>query len=437
MCTESTVNHVEEEREEEESEGEEEAVDLKREPEAEEEGSEEDEEVKERVDEAEKAIEEERDVAEEMTAELSDAAGEEGEIAMELQEVDEGVDVVVGDDTVSPSSHTHDDQIPAELPNQEFAVMQESQAASSQSFEEEREGGEETVEEDAEIDPTEHKADQEEDDEAKQPDEDESEQNVEQEGAETIHLDMKQVEKDHTEASEQAPVSSKPSSLSLIESHDETQSQDSGTITPSKTSTTTLHINLLSPSSEKAKSFFQQSPTAAHPKESEKASPAVTAAEQNTASTEEETADTIEEDKQSAVEEAAPPASVEETVNRPSKGADQSKVRFTIAPAWQRSISVEEAKESLTPPSSPPACVSSSSSAAAGPGGVQVEATTKKDPEVKAEPASPANTELVLSPGRGRNAGTTAPKPPSSATLSPPAIKPPPSAAASTEGKDV
>lgn len=363
-------------------------------------------EAEERVEEAEEATEEERDNAEEM---FPDAADEE-EVAMSMQEEDEGVDV----GHVCIPQHTHDDE--TELGDQVCAVVHESQAVFNQSLEEEREDGEEKedgdekVEEGVEIDHTEQKTEEEEDGGANPPDADPTEQDLQQEGAETSHLDMKHVEKDQNEANEQA---SKPSSLSLPESHDQTQPQESGSITPSKT--TTIHINLLSPSSEKATSFF---PSAAHPKESDTPH-SVAAAEQNTTEEEEPS---VEEEKQSATEEeeATPPVPVEEEVKQPSSGSDQSKARFTIAPAWQRSLSVGDKEESSTPPSSPPACVSSLSS------GVEVEATTKKDQEVKAEPESSAKVELVLSPNRVRNAGTPT-------ALSPSSTQP----QTSTEGNDV
>ncbi|XP_045885821.1 capping protein-inhibiting regulator of actin dynamics isoform X2 [Micropterus dolomieu] len=488
----------EEEREVEESEGEEEAIELEKEPEVEEEGREKKEEddvevkeAKERVEEAEEAIEEDRDDAEEMTETFPDTTEVEVKSAVPLRGADEGVDVVVGDDAVYTPQHSSDDEIPTEVGDQVFAVVHESQAASSQRFGEEKEDGEERVQEGGEIKHTEQNSNQGEESEANQPDADhteqaldhteqaldqteqdldqteqalnqteqalnqteqalnqteqdldqteknldQTEQDLEQGGVEISHLGTKQVENDQTEAAEQANVSSKPSSLSLPESHHETPSQDSGASTPSKTSTTTLHINLLSPSSEKVTSFFKQSSPNAYTKESETPSQGGASTEQNTASTEKEPADTVEtaeEEKQSAPEEeATPPASVEETVNQPSSGSDQRKARFTIAPAWQRSLSVEDAKESLTPPSSPPSCVSSSASVVTGPAGVEAVAANKKDPEVKAEPASSAKVELVLSPGRARNAGTTAAKPQSNAT--PPPYKAPTSTAASTE----
>ncbi|XP_027134766.1 probable serine/threonine-protein kinase kinX isoform X2 [Larimichthys crocea] len=426
------VNQPEEEgRGEEESEGEEEAIELEEEPEVEEEGrekmeedNEDVEEAKESVEEAEEAIEEEKDNTEEIMEVLPGAEGQE----VSLQEADEGVDVAFGDVTVCTQRLTKEDEIPAELGDQVLVAMHET---SSQSFEEERE---ERVEEGVEINHMVPEMDQEDDAEENQPDEGQSDQDVEQDGEEISHLNTKQVEKDQTEATEQAHASSKPSPLSLPESHHETPSQDSGAITPSKTSTTTLHINLISPSSEKVTSFFQQSPTAAYPN-SETPSHALAPTVQNTASTEEEEEEEEEEEPADTVEtvealgeEATPPTSVEETAKQLSSGSDQSKVRFTIAPAWQRSLSVEDVKESLTSPSSPPACTSSLP---------EMEATTKKDPEVKAEPASSSKVEVVLSPGRGWNAGITTAKPQSNATTPPSSSKPQTSAAASTEESSV
>lgn len=433
MLTRNVVNQAENERGSEEgSEGEEEeaAMELEKEPEGEEEGRENWEavevtEAKERAEDAEAVVEEERDDAEEMMEVLPGAAGE------ALQEADKGEDVVVGDDTMSTPQHTYDES-PTELRDQVPAVVHESQAASSQSFVEEREDREEAEEEEVEveIDHTEDKSDQEEDGAANQPDPDQTEA-VDQEGIEMSHLDLKQEEKDQTD------LPSRPPPLSLPESCDETPSQESGAITPSKGRTATLHINLLSPSSKKVTHFFQQSPTAAYPKESETLSHALAPTEQNTASAEEEAVETVapaEEENQSALEEETPhPASVEETVNQLSSHMDQS--RFTMDPSWQGSLSVEEAEESLTPPSSPPACISSSLSTVTESKGVEVEATTKEDPQVKAEPASSAK--VVLSPGRMGNAGTTIAKPQSSATSLPPPIKAQTPAAASSEGEVV
>ncbi|XP_039975620.1 capping protein inhibiting regulator of actin dynamics isoform X2 [Xiphias gladius] len=413
MLTRKTDIQAQEERQEEESEREEEAIELENEPEVEEEEGgekrEEDDleveakEVGVRVEEAEEAIDEEREDDEEMTETFPDAADEEVGTAMSVQEADEGADAAVGDDASCTVMATSDDEIPTELGDRARAKVQEGQENS------------EVAEEGVEVDRSEQKPDQEDDAEANPPDVDEK--------VEMSYLDKKQEEKDQTEATEQATVSSKLPSLSLPESHYETQSQESGALSPSKTSTTTIHINLVSPSSEKITSFFQQSPTAADLKEHVTESP-----DRAVASTDQDRAD--EEKPLALEEEATPPASVEQTVNQPPSSSDQSKARFTIAPVWQRS-------QSLTPPSSPPACASSLSSATTGPGSEEAEATTKKDPAVKAEPPSSPKVELVLSPGRARNAGSAAAKPQSSATSSPSSVKPQASGAASTEESSV
>ncbi|XP_047196520.1 LOW QUALITY PROTEIN: probable serine/threonine-protein kinase kinX [Hippoglossus stenolepis] len=417
MLSRKSEIHAQGERREEEGEREEEVMELEKEPQVDDEGSEKRRRRRRRREGSEcksgggrEAIEEESEEAEEMMENLPDAAAEEVGIAMSLQERDEGVEAVVRDDT---TEHTSDDEIPTELGDQVVDKVQE------------REENSEIVVEGEEIELSEEKSDREDDVETKHPDVDETEEeNIE----ELSSIDTKQ--EDQTEAT--ATVSARPSSLSLQDLPHETPSEESGAVSPSKTSM--IHINLVSPSSEKSLSFFQQSPAAADINDNITEPPSHLAA----AAEEEEQADTVEEveeEKQSALEEeveeeATPPASVEETANRPSSGSDQSKVRFTITPAWQRS-------QSLTPPSSPPAVTSSSTSAVAGHGGEEVEAAVKKDPGVKAEPTSSPKVDLVLSPGRARNAGSTAVKPQSNTTASPPCIKPQASAAASTEESSV
>lgn len=446
MLTGNTVNQAEKERgREEDSEGEEEeavavaAEELEKKPEAEEEGRESWEVVevkgaKERAEDTEAAAaeEEERDDAGETIEVIPGVAAEEVKLAMALQEADEGEEVVAGDDTMFTPQHADDDdESPPELGDQAHEV----QEASHQIFAEEREDGEEVEEEEGELDHTEGKSEQDEDSAANHSEPDQTEEDVEREGMEIPYLDLRREEKDQTD------VPSKPPPLSLPESYDETPSEESGAISPSKGRTTTLHINLLSPSAKKVTPFSQQSPTAALPKESEPPSHAVTPTEQNAVSVEEEAVETVqpvepaEEENQPSLEKETPPASVEGAVNQLSSRMDQSKVRFTIATAWQRSLSVEDADESLTPPSSPPAGISSSSSAVTESKGVEAEATTKEDPQVKAEPASSAKVEVMLSPGRVRNAGTTIAKPQSSATSLPSPIKPQTPAAASSEGE--
>ncbi|XP_026185672.1 acrosomal protein KIAA1210 isoform X3 [Mastacembelus armatus] len=404
--------NVQEEEEEYQSEGEEEAIELEEEPEVEEEGREKTEdddeeevvkEVKENLEEAEEATEEEKDDAEEMTEWFDGAAVEDVQVAMPLLEADEGMDVVVRDDTIK---HTDDSEIPTELDEEEFTTVRECQANYNQTPEDEWEGEEEREEGVVEIKHTKHEAEQEK--EANQPSPGYTEQDVE-------------LGEDHTEATEKAVVSSKPPALSLPEPHFETQSQESGTITPSKTST--IHINLMYPSPEKVTSFFQQPQTAAEPIEHE---PLSDAEEQISAS--KEPSDSVEEDS-AQEEEATPSVFVEETINQPSRSSDQSEVRFAITPAWQRS-------HSLTPPSSPPVCGSSPSNAL-GSGGEELEATGKKDPAVKAEPAGSAKVELVLSPGSAGNAGRTTAKPQNKTSLSPNPVKPQLSAAANTEESSI
>lgn len=422
----NSVNQAEDERRDEEEEA---AIELEMEPEVEEEGQKEWEEEKVEVEEGEAVLEEERKDTEEMMEVAPGTADEEAKMAKPQPEVDESVDVVVGEDAVYVPQLGNDDDIPTELGVQVLTEVHDREAASSQSSGFEREDENEGVVEGQKIDHTVDKSDQEEDGAANQPDGDQTEPNVEQEDIEVSLLDTKQVEEDRTHV--------KPLPLSLPESHDEMQSQESGPISPSKTRTATLHINLLSPGSEKGASFFQQSPTAADPKESETPSHALAPTEQNTESAEEEAADTVEpveEEKQSVVEDdTAPPVSVEEAVNQLSSHSDQSKVHFTVASLRQRSLSREEAKEGLTTPSSPPAGISSSSSSVAEPGDVAV--ATKKDPEVNVEPVSLGKAELVLSPGQVRNAGSTAVKPQSNATLLPSPTKPQSSTAATTEGE--
>ncbi|XP_062281680.1 probable serine/threonine-protein kinase kinX isoform X1 [Scomber scombrus] len=426
-----------EEEEDDQSEGEEEAIELEKEPEVEEEGWEKKEEddvevevkkEKERVEEAEEAGEEEEesDDAEEAVEIFPDAAGGEVHSVASGQEADEGVDVAVGDETVCVAQCTDDnDDIPAHQADQESATVHESQTASNQNSEDEMSDGEERVEEGVEIEHKEPKSDQEEAMEANQADVDETEPDLEQESVEVSVFKQK----DQTEVSQSATkeVSSKPMSLCLQESNFETQSEESKT----SPATTTLHINLYSPSSEKGTFSFKQSPTAADPEVSESPSDAGEATEQITASTDEESPDRVEEEekeeqqgKQSSKRDASPHVSAEETEER-SGGSDQSKVRFTINSAWQRSLSIEDSERPL----------SSSSSSAAGSGGVDVASTAKKDPQADAEPESSAKPELVLSPGRARNAGITIAKPQSNASQTP--AKPPAPAATTTEETSV
>uniref|UniRef100_A0A3Q1F3G6 DUF4592 domain-containing protein n=1 Tax=Acanthochromis polyacanthus TaxID=80966 RepID=A0A3Q1F3G6_9TELE len=416
MFTRQTVSQAGKRGEEDENEEDEEGTELEKEPEVEEKREEDGYEEVEMnegraAEEAGEAMEEEEEEAEEM---LPDA--EEVQSPIQMQEDDEGV--VLGVETKKLTNDDDDDEdIPTEPCDQEHTLEEKEEENFNQNLDEEG------AEEDVQIDLMDQKSDQEEDVEANQPDVDQTE-DQEQDSVEIIsHLDMKGVEKEPSEATEQAPVSSKLPSLSLPESHHETQSQDSGATSPSKTST--IHINLVSPSSEKT--TFQLPPTAADPGEGVTESPDST--EPNTASVNEEPSDSVEEEDKLSIQEqeATSPAAVEETVHQPPCSLDQNKVRFTIAPAWQRT-------KSLTPPSSPPASISSFS-AVTGPQSEELEAATKEESVVKPDPANEAKAELVLSPSRLRNTGSTTAKPQNNTTPVP--VKPQTSTAASTEESSV
>ncbi|XP_012720080.3 capping protein inhibiting regulator of actin dynamics isoform X2 [Fundulus heteroclitus] len=168
----------------------------------------------------------------------------------------------------------------------------------------------------------------------------------------------------------------------------ESRSEGSPLSSPSKTST--VHINLVSPTSEKPASPFQLGPAAASPRDAvtESLSPAVEPPESNRLSATEEHPEAAEgsegkEERSVQEQSASGPASVQEAPT------DQSKVRFTIAPAWQRL---------QTPPASP--------SDAPAPQEAEVEPAGLKDADVNAESGGPVKAEPVLSPGRGRSSGS-------------------------------
>ncbi|XP_014861021.1 PREDICTED: uncharacterized protein KIAA1211-like isoform X7 [Poecilia mexicana] len=116
---------------------------------------------------------------------------------------------------------------------------------------------------------------------------------------------------------------------------------------------------------------------------------------QHTAEEEEEE----EEEKQSAPEPGD--SSGQES---PSTPTDQSKVRFTVAPAWQR------LQSHPTSPSAAPALWDSRA---------EVETADRKERNVKAEPGSPAEGEAAPSPLRGRSSGSFTSKPQSYAASAP------------------
>ncbi|XP_061542106.1 capping protein-inhibiting regulator of actin dynamics isoform X3 [Phycodurus eques] len=190
--------------------------------------------------------------------------------------------------------------------------------------------------------------------------------------------------------------------------------------TPTETSTA-VHVNLVSPNSESRTFAFQLSPT----DEDSKVSSSNSTTEQHAF---EESADTVTEiqeelvtqicDTAAVVEEAMPSSPEDEVANQSLEGPEESKVCFTIAPTWQRSLSGGEDKE--TPSSS------SAPTPSAGPGHEDVEATTKEDPQVDAQMENLVKTTV---------GGGTAAKPANSVVQEP--FRAQTSAVAAKEGSSV
>ncbi|KAM9376758.1 uncharacterized protein KZ484_009242 isoform 2-T2 [Pholidichthys leucotaenia] len=412
-----TINQAgENEEEEEESEGAEEAIELEKEPEPEEKGGEKREEDEDRavveskaVEEAEEALEED---IEEAVDEFSGAQEEQVQSAIAVQEADEGVTPVKED--VYTTQHSNRDKIPVEAGTEVHPLVQDTG--------EEREDGGERVEEGVELSAAEQKSDQaEENVEANGAYTDQSEQNLENHGVEM----MPHEDKDSSANTEQA-VSPE---LFLPETK---------AVTPRKSSASIIHVNLVSPNSDRNISLLQLPPLDVDSVKDlsqwvvESASPDVESPQLKTKSMEEAYAETVkgeEEEEQPTQEEEAVPQSVEETFDQPPSSMDQ-----TIAPAWQRS-------HSLILPASPPACISSSSPARVTAEDKEDEedeedaATTKEDQTIKPEPVSSPKVELVLSPTRVRNAVSVASKPQRDAA--PALVKLQSPAAASPEGSSV
>ncbi|XP_029917778.1 cancer-related regulator of actin dynamics [Myripristis murdjan] len=438
-----------EEGEEAESEGEEETGNLEREPEVEEEEweqREDDEEEEEREEleraeeaqEAEEAVAEEEDNREEMTNMVPDEIGEMVQTVMPALEADEGQDTLPEEDSAFTPEQPDRVQIHAEMCDQT-----ENETAPNQNFVDE--DGEERAEECIEIGQMEETSDQEEDLEMNQPDVDQSEEagvatdqpDEDQEMSQLVVEDQRDI--DQTDVDLMPPSVSAPDSQASSETRIQEESETSvPSPTSPTTSTTTLHINLVSPSSEKATCPLQQffsgadtteevnqssSHTEATAEQDETRQPPIAEQPAETAEEEEEEEKEEEEGKQSpaTIEEAQPskpPAAAEEAVTQPSSVSDQGKSRFIIAPAWQRSFSTGSGstKEPVASPSpsSPPPCVSScvsSSPSATGPGGAEGAASTKK-----VEGVSSAKAEVVLSPVRTRSIGSAPAKPHSTTT---------------------
>lgn len=152
------------------------------------------------------------------------------------------------------------------------------------------------------------------------------------------------------------------------------------TETFSNLATTTVHVNLVSPNSGLGTPAFQFSTT----DEDSKGASCDTTAEQQDGK---ETIDEVREIEEEQVTPSCDPAAVvEEDISLSPDGEEvsqslecpnESKIRFTIAPAWQRSLSGGEAKEIL--PSSPMPPLST------GPGDEDAQEATMKDPQVEAQ----------------------------------------------------
>uniref|UniRef100_A0A667YPD6 DUF4592 domain-containing protein n=1 Tax=Myripristis murdjan TaxID=586833 RepID=A0A667YPD6_9TELE len=414
-----------EEGEEAESEGEEETGNLEREPEVEEEEweqREDDEEEEEREEleraeeaqEAEEAVAEEEDNREEMTNMVPDEIGEMVQTVMPALEADEGQDTLPEEDSAFTPEQPDRVQIHAEMCDQT-----ENETAPNQNFVDE--DGEERAEECIEIGQMEETSDQEEDLEMNQPDVDQSEEagvatdqpDEDQEMSQLVVEDQRDI--DQTDVDLMPPSVSAPDSQASSETRIQEESETSvPSPTSPTTSTTTLHINLVSPSSEKATCPLQQffsgadtteevnqssSHTEATAEQDETRQPPIAEQPAETAEEEEEEEKEEEEGKQSpaTIEEAQPskpPAAAEEAVTQPSSVSDQGKSRFIIAPAWQRSFSTGSGMEGV----------------------------------------SSAKAEVVLSPVRTRSIGSAPAKPHSTTTAV--TAKPQTSTAAAAEGQD-
>ncbi|KAM9740829.1 uncharacterized protein ACNS7B_012138 isoform 2-T2 [Menidia menidia] len=327
-------------------------------------------------------IEEEEEI-EEKEEEVFSLASQDQEVQSDcLQEAEE--EEAVGDVT----ERDMDDQISPEEGDQ---VLPEEQGQENLN---QNSGGEsndrEEMGQEADLIEEKSEEEQEEEDITTRPDVDQTEKNPELENERILTLlDPKGTPKDPDEAAEQSPMS-KPSPLSLPETPETRGSS------PSKTSS--LQVTLASPTSEKTTPLFQPSSASREPGENGGELPPVA----EVAPVHGERAsekDNKEEEKRSTRKQE--PADEEVVTPSPDKG----KIRFTIAPAWQRS-------QSLTPPPSPPACVSSSTKPAED----EAEAVAENKEQIvkRAEPAGPQDADEGPSPDRARNGGSSPVKTPSS-----------------------
>ncbi|XP_075999565.1 uncharacterized protein LOC142992900 isoform X2 [Genypterus blacodes] len=415
------------------------AVELEKTPDVDEEGQEvkgmHDEEVEEKGREEE---EEEGDDTEETAEKFPDGTKEGFQSEVAVQEAEEEQEE---EDTAGTLQNTDESQSSAE-PCDLIVPSCELQTSNQNSEEERNDEEEETTEEVAEIEHVEVKSEGDKDNDANQSDPEQDggdeagvELDLDQPGSEMLHQDQTGVDPAGTK---QDSVCIRPSSISLPE----TQMQDSETSSPTSqispsSNTTTLHINLVSPSLEKARAAFELPPSTVDPTEEPREEPSHADLEQNPADEEpEEDSAGGEQGTPSSEAAATQEEKAEETIIQLSSPSDQNKARFTIAPVMHRLLTAGDNKEYVLPrsPSPPPASISSvspppPSPSIAGPEVVaEVEATPKPVPRVKAETPS-------SSPDRAKNAGASPAKPQSNATT--PSGKPQASAAAATEESSV
>ncbi|MEQ2206301.1 hypothetical protein XENOCAPTIV_027375, partial [Xenoophorus captivus] len=329
------------------------------------------------VDELGEEEEEGKGDKEEMT-EIHDSEDEEFQSVSPIQGTDEGDDGATHDDTTTDV----DEQIHSRM-NEVPEILNDNSGA---------------VEEVDEVELKDHKSEDEETEEEVErcpSDANQSGEDLVREKDETSPpVDVKPVESE-----EEGGAFSRLPPLLLSESHSNSHSDESPISSPSKT--TTLHINLASPTSGKNTSPFELRPAAANPSDS--VTESLSPADETTESTEEQPEalkDQEEKEKQSELEQnSSAPAFAQEGLAQPT---DQSKVRFTIATAWQRLQS---------PPTSPSAVPAAQDG--------EMKAAGQKDQNQKAEPDSLMNAELLPSPVRGRSSGSFTSKLQSSAPSSP------------------
>ncbi|MED6283859.1 hypothetical protein CHARACLAT_013328 [Characodon lateralis] len=374
MVSPQTVSQQETEEEQANGEEEKEAAEAKKGPEiVEEEWENKVEENGVQVDE----LGEEEEGKEEMT-EIHDSEDEKFQSVSPIQGTDEGDDGATHDDTTTDV----DEQIHSRM-NEVPDILNENSGA---------------VEEVDEVELKDHKSEDEETEEEVErcpSDANQSGEDLVREKEETSPpVDVKPVESE-----EEGAAFSRLPPLLLSESRSNSHSDESPISSPSKT--TTLHINLASPTSEKNTSPFELRPAAANPSDS--VTESLSPADETTESTEEQPEalkDREEKEKQSELEQNnSAPAFAQEGLAQPT---DQSKVRFTIATAWQRLQS---------PPTSPSAVPAAQDG--------EVKAAGQKDQDQKAEPDSLMKAELLPSPVRGRSSGSFTSKLQSSAPSSP------------------